>query len=110
MGTSVGVRSGIELWPGGRASGAREIGRIAAANVSDLNAVSEYLAVLYDDTGHHSTVHLTGHRRDAGFWPLLARLADSHRGSADRIALGPQWQELADRIGEHMYADSPSPD
>src|SRR6476646_4259264 len=56
----------IELWPGGAPDRAREIGRLGIANVSDMAEVSDYVAVLQDDSGHESSVFLSGHRRNEG--------------------------------------------
>lgn len=39
----------VELWPGGRESGAREIGRAAIVNISSLNEVSDYLVIAADE-------------------------------------------------------------
>ena len=75
FGTKLGVK--VLIWPGGRASLAREIGRIAAAYVSDVKPLSDSVAVSQQDGGSPSAVLVTGHRRDAGFWPLLARVAHS---------------------------------
>lgn len=92
----------IEVWPGGRRAQAREIARAAAANVSELADISDYVAVLEDDTGHTSAVHLEGHPRAAGVWPLVARIAQS-RGTAERRApLAEEWADLAGRLGERM--------
>lgn len=93
----------VELWPGGRPSAAHEIGRAAAANVSALSELSDYVAVLRDDSGHHSAVRITGHRRDAGFWPLLARIAESRSDAGGDAQLGEDWQDVADAIAERMY-------
>ncbi|MDH2415275.1 hypothetical protein [Nocardioides sp. CER19] len=97
----------VELWPGGSSALAREIGRAAVANVSSLAETSDYVAVLRDDSGHHSAVHLTGHQRAAGFWPLLARVAASGDTAAGRDPLAPRWQQLAGQISAHMYEDEP---
>lgn len=63
----------VELWPGGKGDRAREIGRLGIANVSDLAALSDYVAVLSHD-GIQSRRYLQGHPRSAGFEPLVAAL------------------------------------
>lgn len=95
----------VELWPGGWSANARELGRAAAANVSGSSSDSDYLAVLDAASGHRSAVLLTGHRRASGFWPLVARIADSHRTAADRSGLDPEWRDLTDLITDRMYED-----
>src|SRR4051794_1472382 len=96
----------IELWPFGHADQMREVGRIGIANATGHDS-SDYVAVLTDDTGHHRSVLLTGHRRSDGFWPHLARAADSHTDAADRGPLDQDIGDLADRIRAHMHAPRP---
>jgi len=97
----------IEVWPGGRGDHPREIGRAAAANVTSLSPTSDYVAVLRDDTGHQSSIHLADHRRDAGFWPLVARIAASHTNPSPPVDLEPRWVDLADKIAVRMYMQGP---
>lgn len=74
----------IELWPGGDPAYAEEIGCMALANVSDLSSTSDYLVVAADDSGTQVEHIINGHRREHGFWPLLAAAA-AHAGR-DRLA------------------------
>jgi hypothetical protein len=97
----------IELWPGGAADRAREIGRLGIANVSDLAEVSDYVAVLQDDSGHESSVFLSGHRRREGFWGLLARAAGSRSTAAMRGAIASEWQQHALAISHRLRPPGP---
>jgi hypothetical protein len=63
----------VELWPGGRPEGRREIARATIANVSELADVSNYVVVRGDDFGRFEAVSVDGHRRSAGVWALVAR-------------------------------------
>lgn len=63
----------IELWPGGRESDAREIGRAAIVNVSSLAWVSDYIVLSRDDRGEGPQRMVGGHRRDDGFWRFISR-------------------------------------
>lgn len=67
----------VELWPGGHELGAREIGRLGLANVSDLNSISNYVGVLAKDDGSSEKLYVAGHPRSAGFEPLVAALLDN---------------------------------
>ena len=101
----------VELWPGGWSTNAEELGRAAAASVAECDGVADYVAVLHDrsgqqDAGQHRAVHLTGHSREARFWPLVARIAASSAAAADRDPLEPRWVDLAELISERMYDDA----
>lgn len=65
----------VELWPGGDARRACEIGCMALANVSSLAATSDYVTVTADDLGDSTEQLMTNHRRGLGFWPLVAQAA-----------------------------------
>jgi hypothetical protein len=93
----------VELWPGGWSADAQEIGRAAAASVAERDGLADYLAVLCDGTRQHRTVHLTDHRRAAGVWPLLARIAEANGTPAGRGPLEPRWWDVADQIIARMY-------
>ena len=69
----------VELWPGGDAKRARELGRLALANVSGLAPVSDYVCVAVDDLGEEQDVIVRNHERAAGFWSLVARAVDFER-------------------------------
>lgn len=78
----------VELWPGGDRLSGREVARAGIANVSDLAAVSDYVAVLQDDRSDrpHAVV-IRGHERAAGLWTLLARAcAEGSPPRDDRLA------------------------
>lgn len=66
----------VELWPGGRQLGSRELGRAGIANVSELADRSDYLVVRLDASGTNQGV-VRGHRRTDGFWPLVSRSAST---------------------------------
>lgn len=88
----------VEVWPGGRPGGVRELGRAGVSNVSGLADRSDYLVVRLDDTGATQGV-VRGHFRASGFWPLVSRasatLSDSYpHGASSTLA------EMAERLGE----------
>lgn len=66
----------VELWPGGNKDRAREIGRIGMANVSNLASTSDYIFVSTTDRKEEAEGFVEAHPRAAGFWKLVARLAD----------------------------------
>lgn len=63
----------VELWPGGHEALAREIGRAAVVNIRNLADLSDYIVIGSDDHGHGPMRIVRRHRRDDGFWALLAR-------------------------------------
>lgn len=83
----------VEVWPNGRESGAREIARAGAANVSDMAELSDYQVVRVDERGERADAWVVGHRREDGPWPLVAAAAS---------AVGDVGSELADRIAARL--------
>jgi len=75
------IRITVEVWPGGFADGKRTIGAMNIANVSDLAAVSDYKADIWE-AGNPMTrrderqcsVHVRGHVRSLGVWTLIAKV------------------------------------
>lgn len=67
----------VEIWPGGDEETAKEIGRMGIANVSNLREMSNYVAVLKDDTGKEDLRVVERHPRSAGFEELLLRVLQS---------------------------------
>lgn len=65
----------VELWPGGDADRAQEIGRMGVANVSNLASTSDYVFASVTDRGDEAVGIIRNHARNAGFWKLVARLA-----------------------------------
>ena len=66
----------VEIWPGGHSDRRREIGLLALANVSDLDAESDYVVIR--SVGQHVDARVVRkHPRASGFWPLIARAASS---------------------------------
>ncbi len=82
-----------EVWPYGRSEAAKLIGVVAAANVSEVREMSDYVIVWRDDTSSCGAGFLADHRRLDGFWPLAARMAE--RPSDLPVAFA----RLADRMG-----------
>lgn len=64
----------VEMWPGGDEESAKEIGRMGIANVSNLREMSNYVAVVKDDTGKEDLRVVERHPRSAGFEELLLRV------------------------------------
>jgi len=84
----------VEIWPGGNPERAQLLGTAAIANVSALAAESDYAVALLDENGDLASLRqVRGHRRDAGFWPLVARAVRPSRAKV------PAW--LHD-LAEHM--------
>jgi hypothetical protein len=92
----------VELWPGGDAGRAREVGRVGLANVSGLAPMSDYVCVAVDDHGNEQSVLVRSHERGAGFWPLLARAVDFEAGTAVPDGL----LEVASPIADRLVAES----
>ena len=67
----------VELWPGGDEATAREIHRLAIANVSNLREVSSYLVVAKEDNGTETHRLVEGHPRSEGIEALIARAVDA---------------------------------
>ena len=92
----------VELWPFGDATRSREIGRIGIGNVSG-SMISDYVAVLVDDTGRRVDVELTGHMRSDGFWPLISRASRQANADSDSVGLPDDVSAAAERIAQRMY-------
>lgn len=80
-----------QVWPGGSPVGARWVGTVAAANVSRLAELSDYVAVVALDTGDREALWVPGHRRGDGWAPLAARVLT---GSGCEPLPG-EWDEVA---------------
>ncbi len=63
----------VEIWPGGDASRAKEIGRAGVANVTHLAEDSDYLVVASSDLGESEAMVLDHNRAD-GFWKLASEV------------------------------------
>lgn len=90
----------IELWPGGNADRAEEIGRAALANISDLDRVSDYVAVAVDDKGTDALMLIEGHKRADGFWPLLARI---FAAAPTAPKASSHWAQLGEAVKKAMF-------
>lgn len=75
------IRITVEVWPGGFADGKRTIGAMNIANLSDLAAVSDYSADIWEagspltrrDERQYS-VQVRGHVRSLGVWTLVSKV------------------------------------
>lgn len=67
----------VELWPGGDGATAREIHRLAIANVSNLREVSSYLVVAKEDNGTETHRLVEGHPRSESVEALIARAVEA---------------------------------
>lgn len=73
----------IELWPGGNRSRARQLGRMAIGNVSNLSDTSDYKALVSSEGDLSlgiepltATVSVTGHKRSDGVIRLLKKVLE----------------------------------
>jgi hypothetical protein len=80
-----------QVWPGGNPARARRIGAVAAANVTGLADVSDYVAVTLPDSGDREVLWVPGHRRSDGWQRLVVRVLT---GSGCE-PLAEEWEELA---------------
>ena len=89
-----------QVWLGGDPAGARWVGTVAAANVSRLAELSNYVAVVALDTGDREALWVPGHRRGDGWAPLAARVLT---GSGCE-PLADEWHEVAAAITARVEA------
>lgn len=91
----------VELWPGGYEQDAKEIARLAAANVSDGRAKSDYVALASADGQEHA--HLVeGHVRGAGLWALIEKLAVAAQEAGEELP--EEFGRALTHLREDMYA------
>lgn len=89
-----------EVWPGGNPTGARRIGTVAAANVTGLADVSDYVVVAMLDAGDRRALWVPGHRRSDG-WASLAARALTGSGCEP---LAKEWDDLAATVAARVEA------
>lgn len=89
-----------QVWPGGNPVGARWVGTVAVANVSQCAELSDYVAVVAHDSGERQALWVPEHRRSDGWAPLLARVLS---GSGCEPLPG-EWDELAAVIAARVLA------
>ncbi|WP_103728132.1 hypothetical protein [Novosphingobium sp. HII-3] len=79
----------VEVWPGGHAAGAFEIGRMEVVNESGLSAISDYSARIIQRETERMEIasfdictQVHSHARRDGPWALIRKVLDKLPGNA----------------------------
>lgn len=95
------LRITVEEIPGGIGP-AKTLAVLAVANVSELAETSSYVYVVRDSSRQVTCGIVRGHRRSAGFWRLLARVARSAARSASTSEVPRKWRGVVDALGQRL--------